>query len=226
MTSYRYDDAYLVWKTLHVIDQSISVQRAMSLHFTFDPNDNHPKLPANCVPLLFELNADELIDLTPLQESLNRYINAERQKVDWTQQLGAQNARLRTLEMRARNIDQELSKSGLFRGRSHKELHLESQRLSDRRIRLLNEIHELTANLEGIDDHRRKLGERINTEDQFRNTRWVIEPDTSSGGIAASLTSQGNFLLSYLSEMKVDVLRGQSLSHALVYGISWSIQSE
>lgn len=223
MSEYQYQDAYILWEILRVIDQSPRLQRAMTLRFELDLMDC-PSLPVESSSLLFELNQDELVKLSTLQASFNRYISSEKNRAEWTQQLGALNARLRTLEMRARNVEQELSKSGLFRGRSQKELSLENQRLSDQRIKLLNEIHELQSKLESIETHRRQLGEQINSDEMFSETRWVIDPRALAGGIAVELTPEGRFLFEYLSEMKPEALKGKALSHALIFGSAWSLQ--
>jgi hypothetical protein len=44
-----------------------------------------PHLPQEAAALLFELNVDELVKLSPLQTSFNRYIDAEKKRADWTQ---------------------------------------------------------------------------------------------------------------------------------------------
>ena len=222
MSNYVYEDAFVVWETLWTIDQSIDLERAVTLRFNL-VGESNSSLKAENRALLLELDADELIKLYKIQDHINHYRSIEKHQVEWTQQVAALTARLRTLEMRARNIEQDLAKGGFFRGKRQKELQLESERLSDKILQVRNEVHMLDSKLEEIERSRRSLGQEVNTHEDFREARWVLDESALSGGVVVSLTHEGRFLLNYLSEMKPAAIRERTLPQALVYGIAWSM---
>jgi len=217
-----YEDAFVVWETLWTIDQSIDLQRAVTLRFNLI-GESSPSLNTESRALLFELNADALIKLDKIQDHINHYRSIEKHQVEWTQQVAALTARLRTLEMRARNIEQDLTKGGFFRGKRQQELQLESGRLTDKILQIYNEVNVLNSNLDEIERARRLLGQQVNTHEDFREARWVLDESAMSGGVVVSLTHEGYFLLKYLSEMKPEAIKGRSLPQVLVYGIAWSM---
>lgn len=222
MSSYIYKDAFEVWDTLQTIDQSPELQRAVTLRFELD-EESSPSLKDKNRSLLFELNADKLIKLESVQDQINHYRSLEQHKHDWTQQLAALNARLRTLELRSRNLDQELSKGGFFRGKRQQELQHESERLSDNILQVRNEASLLNSQLDQVEQARRALGKQVSTQEELREAKWVCDTSAVSGGVVISLTREGRFLLTYLSEMKPEAIRGRTLPQALVYGIAWSM---
>ena len=222
MSSYIYDDAFEVWETLSTIDQSPELQRAFTLRFELSEEPS-PSLTEKNRSLLFELNADKLIKLESVQEQINHYRSLEQHKLDWAQQLAALNARLRTLELRTRNIDQELAKGGFFRGKRQQELQRESERLVDKLLQVRNEVSLLNSQLDQVEQARRLLGKQVSTQEDLREAKWVIDHSAVSGGVVISLSNEGKFLLKYLSEMKPDAIKGRTLPQVLVYGIAWSM---
>ena len=127
------------------------------------------------------------------------------------------------MELRSRNLDQELAKGGFFRGKRQQELQRESELLSDKLLKVRNEVAMLTSQLDQVEQARRALGKQVSTQEDLREAKWVIDPSAVSGGVVISLTHEGHFLLNYLSEMKPDAIKGRTLPQALVYGIAWSM---
>lgn len=222
MSNYIYEDAFEVWETLHTIDRSPELQRVVTLRFDLS-SELSPSLKEESRALLFELNADQLIKLESVQEQINNYRRLEQHQKEWTQQLAALNARLRTLELRSRNIDQDLARGGFFRGKRQQQLQRESERLNDQLLKVRNESAMLTSQLDQVEQARRALGQQVSTQEDLREAQWVRDDSAVSGGIVISLTQEGRFLLAYLSEMKPEAIKGRTLPQALVYGIAWSM---
>lgn len=221
-SQYIYQDAAVVRQTLQAVRDSPELQRALTLRFDFGDKPV-PELTEEGRAVLFELNSDGLITLENIQGEVNRYRSIASHEAEWTQQLSALNARLRTLEMRSRNLEQEQAKGGLFRGRRQQEVQQAFNRLSDQLVQVRNEASEVSSRLDQVEGSRRVLGQQVSTDDTLRGARWVRDRSAPSGGVVISLTPEGIFLLDYLSEMKPEVLRGRSLSQVLVYGMAWSM---
>ena len=222
MAGYIYPDAYLVWHTLKVVAASMSLQQALTLRFDFT---EHPQeiLTLDEHHLITALRVDQLLVLSDVQMILDKYFNELKQQDEWNNQLKACGARRKTLEMRARNLDNELSKSGLFRSRKQEPLKQERDRISTQLTQIHGEMTTLTTKLESLEQQRRTLGERISTDDSLRSAQWVATPNGINSGVAVFLTNEGQFLLDYLSEMKPEVLKGRTLPEVLVYGMAWSL---
>ena len=171
------------------------------------------------------LSVDKLITITSIQSVLEKYFSEQDYQEEWTQQLRASNARLKTLELRARNLDQELSKGGLFRGKKNEAL----QRQRDQVSTLLTQVHgEITTyqtRLESLDQQWRALGERISVEEELRQARWVSLEGEDKLGMALKISEEGQFLYDHLSEMNPPAIKGRNLSETLLYGHAWSIES-
>ena len=222
MAGFIYQDAYLVWHALEVISNSIKLQRASTLRFELD-DQSQAMLALEEKNILTQMRVDQLIIISDIQGVLDKYFNEVKFQDQWTQELKVSGARRKTLELRTRNLDQELSKGGLFRGRKQQPLMLERNRIATQLIQLHSEVSALSNELESLDQQRRALSERISTEDVLRDMHWVAAPQCVSGGLAISLTVEGQFLFDYLSDMSPNVLKGRSLSQVLVYGLAWSI---
>lgn len=222
MVGFIYQDAYLVWHALEVISNSIKLQRASTLRFELE-EQSQAMLALEEKNILTQMRIDQLIIISDIQGVLDKYFNEIKFQDQWAQELKVSGARRKTLELRARNLDQELSKGGLFRGRKQQPLMLERNRIATQLIQLHGEASALSNKLESLDQQRRALSERISTEDVLRDMHWVAAPQCVSGGLAISLTVEGQFLFDYLSDMSPNVLKGRSLSQVLVYGLAWSI---
>ena len=225
MPGYIYQDAYTVWRALKTIVESMSLQQAKTLRFDLDQHPQHP-LRDDERRLIAQLSVDKLIIMTNIQSSLDKYFAELIHRDELSQQLKASNARLKTLELRARNLDQELSKSGLFRGKKNTTLKKQRDQVSTHLTQVHGEISGLQTRLHSIEQQRRALGERISTEDELQRARWVSIEGDALNGIVLSLTEQGMFLLNYLSDMSPDILRGKTLPPVLVYGFAWSMANQ
>ena len=223
MSATDYQDAPVVWETLHTITDSATLQNMVTQRFSVE-GERTPTLSAEGEALLEALNADQLIRLEMIQSRTLDYHRAELQRDESQQRLAAVNARRRTLEMRARTVEQEQSRGGLFRGKRQQELIAESQKLSDALLRAHNEAGDLEDKLQLIERYRAEISEQLSKDSNLQDARWVSCP-SARAGVVVTLTSEGQFLLHYLSEMKRDVLQGRPLSHVLVYGIAWSMSS-
>ena len=221
MSNTIYQDAFSIWDTLTKINVALSLQNAITLRFKAGESPVTPLTSAGDA-LLESLHADQLIRLETIQTQVAEYRNAELQRDEWRQRLAAVNARRRTLEMRARNVEQEQGRGGLFRGKRQQELLLESQNLSDALLRAHNEAGDLEDNLSRIERYRAEISERLRADQTLQDARWVM-CGREQGGVVATLTPEGRFLLTYLSEMRPEVLQERPLSQVLVYGVAWSM---
>ena len=223
MSVIDYQDALTVWEALHTISHSATLQNVITHRFAIE-GERAPTLSVEGDALLEALNADQLIRLEMIQTSVLEYHRAERQRDESQQKLAAINARRRTLEMRARNVEQEQSRGGLFRGKRQQELIAESQKLSDALLRAHNEAGDLEDQLQLIERYRAEISEQLSRDPNLQDARWV-KCSGERAGVVLVLTAEGRFLFDYLSEMRREVLSGRPLSHVLVYGVAWSMSS-
>ena len=116
MSGFIYPDAHQVWRLFKIISESMELQQAATLRFDLS---TRPQVGLTLAErrLITPLSIDKLITVTSVQASLDKYFSEQVHREEWTQQLNAHLARLKTLELRAGNLDQELSKGGLFRGK-------------------------------------------------------------------------------------------------------------
>jgi hypothetical protein len=221
VAGFIYQDAYLVWNTLRIIAESIELQQASTLRFELDEivQDALSQEEKN---LVTQLSVDDLVIISDIQGTVEKYLSEREAQEQWQKDLKINGARRKTLELKAKNLDQELSKGGLFRGKKQQVLAVERDRVATQLTQVIGEISGLSQRLQSLEQQRRALSERISTEEALREMHWVFGPQQTSG-LALVLTNSGQFLLNYLSQMSPTVLKGRSLSQVLVYGMAWSI---
>ena len=221
MAGFIYQDAYLVWNTLRIIAESIELQQASTLRFELDEivQDALSQEEKN---LVTHLSVDDLVIISDIQGTVEKYLSEREAQEQWQKDLKINGARRKTLELKAKNLDQELSKGGLFRGKKQQVLAVERDRVATQLTQVIGEISGLSQRLQSLKQQRQALSERISTEEALREMRWVFGPQQNSG-LALVLTNSGHFLLNYLSQMSPTVLKGRSLPQVLVYGMAWSI---
>ncbi len=221
MAGFIYQDAYLVWNTLRIIAESIELQQASTLRFELD-EIVQGALSQEEKNLVTQLSVDDLVIISDIQGTVAKYLSEREAQEQWQKDLKINGARRKTLELKAKNLDQELSKGGLFRGKKQQVLAVERDRVATQLTQVVGEISGLSQRLQSLEQQRRALSERISTEEALREMRWVFGPQQNSG-LALVLTNSGHFLLNYLSQMSPTVLKGRSLPQVLVYGMAWSI---
>ena len=221
MAGFIYQDAYLVWHTLKTISDSIELQQASTLRFELD-NSIQDALSQDEKKLITQLSVDGLLVISDIQGVVDKYLSEKELQEQWLKELKISGARKKTLELKAKNLDQELSKGGFFKGKQQA-LSMERDRVATQLTQVIGEVSSLSQRLESLEQQRRALSERISTEEALREMRWVFGPKGNKSGFVLVLTTPGKFLLNYLSEMSQNVLKERSLAQILVYGMAWSI---
>ena len=222
MAGFIYQDAYLVWHTLQTISESIELQQASTLRFELDNNIQNA-LSQDEKNLITQLSVDGLVVISSIQSVVDKYLSEKELQGQWLKELKVIGARKKTLELKAKNLDQEISKGGLFRGKKQKALSNERDRVATQLTQVIGEVSSLSQRLENLEQQRRALSERISIEEALREMRWVFGPKGNKSGFVLVLTTSGKFLLNYLTEMSENVLKERSLAQILVYGMAWSI---
>lgn len=200
----------------------MELQQAVTLRFDLSTRPQ-VGLTIEQAKLITPLSVDRLVILTNIQSALDQYFSARAHQEEWTQQLSACQARLKTLELRARNLDQELSKGGLFRAKKNEGLQRQRDQVSTHLTQVHGEITGLESRLSSLDQLWRALAERISIEEDLEQARWISTEGGISEGLAITLTEEGRFLLDYLSEMLPEAIKAKDLSQVLIYGHAWSI---
>ena len=222
MADFIYQDAYLVWQTLKTISDSIELQQASTLRFELD-DIIQDALSQDGKKLITQLSVDGLVVISDIQGVVDKYLSEKELQEQWLRELKISGARKKTLELKAKNLDQELSKGGLFRGKKQQALSIERDRVATQLTQVIGEVSSLSQRLESLEQQRRALSERISTEEALREMHWVFGPEGNKSGFVLVLTTPGKFLLNYLSEMSQNILKERSLAQILVYGMAWSI---
>jgi hypothetical protein len=109
-------------------------------------------------------------------------------------------------------VEQEKSKSSLFRGKSNQELLLTEQRAQGQLTAVMQEIQAATSRLELTEHLLRKVAQESQADPALRDARWL-----PTEGVAAALTAPGRFLLSALRALPADRL-SRPLAQALTAG--------
>ena len=222
MAGFIYQDAYLVWNALRIISESIDLQQASTHRFELD-NIVQDALSQTEKNLITQLSIDGIVVISSIQGVVDKYLSERQFQEKWLKELKVSGARKKTLELKAKNLDQEISKGGLFRGKKQQVLSVERDRVATQLTQVIGEVSGLSRRLENLEQQRRALSERISTEEALREMHWVFGPKDNTHGFVLVLSDSGQFLFNYLSEISQTVLKQRSLAQILVYGMAWSI---
>ena len=133
-------DAELVYQTLYLVSSSIFLRNAVKNNF----EKSESSLNSTLQFTFEELMADHFLSLSELQGEIDHYRTQKERADSVLPQLKSLNARLRTLQMQHRNIEQEQSKGGLFKSKLKQELLLKNQRI----VTQINQVKDEKKTLE------------------------------------------------------------------------------
>lgn len=208
-----YPNARAALEALAAVEAGVSLQRAIAQRLAPEPSGAEARpLSLEARALLDDLARDGFVLTPPLQRDLERVLELRATEEETHRALRASNARRKTLELQLRSVEQEKSKSSLFRGKSNQELMLTEQRAQAQLGAVLQEIQAATSRLELTEHLLRKAAQESQADPALRDARWL-----PADGVTAALTAPGRFLLSALRALPADRL-SRSLAQALTAG--------
>ena len=219
LSAFFYDNTYAVYELLQQINLAVEVHSATASHFVITEEQRGNVLSVQAKNYMHALQKDQLIQVFDLHEPILQYCQDYQLLPQWNQQLKAVLARQKTLLLRQKNLEKELSKAGLFKGKLKQQLEQKLKQAHKIYSQTQDERQALEGKVNELEQLRRTIARQIQSNTALQNARWLYHEQK-----VIALSESGQFLLEYLQEIKVEVMYNRPLSQVLLYGHQWSRQ--
>ena len=215
-----YPNTQAVYELFVACQNAQELSHATVRHFEADPTDP-PALSVESLEALQGLIIDGFITKPALGQSILKYLQYTEKEEEIQNQLKAQKARKKTLSLQHRNAEIEASKSGLFRGKSRREQEKKADRLKKQISTLQSSIDTLQAHIDKGEFSLRQIAHDIQNQPSLKEACWL-----SANQLVLAWTPSGRFLFEFLSEINPELFPNTPLSHILLYGHHWTVQTD